>query len=250
METPFAIRFNNIKLQVKRLYTRADPSHQTQFSGLEDVSFVLRGGECVHLQSAVPSADRLLLNALLGQTPIEAGAIWVDHQGQWLNFPQLPHRQAARVQAHTIGYLGSSDGLRSGSTAMDCVLKRLLELGYSRSQADGDSRHVLDWVGLPRRLWHSPLADLPLDKLHQVNLARTFAVAYSVIVVDLPLDQFDPANQQRLQALVDYRKAQDTCFIGRFPKASLGVCDRTLSIYAPTPVPIGATASNIAVHSC
>ncbi|MEM9265738.1 MAG: hypothetical protein AAGA46_09455 [Cyanobacteria bacterium P01_F01_bin.13] len=249
METPFAIRYNNIKLQVERLYKSADQANMAQFPGLEDVSFVLRGGECVHLQSFVPSADRLLLDALLGHVRIEAGAIWVDHQGQWLNLPQLPQRQAVRVQA--IGYLGVSDSLRSGSTAMDCVLNKLLELGFSRTQADGHSRHVLDWVGLPRRLWHRALADLPLAGLHQVNLARTFAVDYGVIVVDLPMNHFDPANQRRLLELVDYRKAQNTCFIGRFEQADLRqqMCDRNLSVYVPTRVPIGAAANSIAVPS-
>lgn len=239
METPFAIRYHNIKLQVERLYKSADRPSEQPFLGLEDVSFILKGGECIHLESPVPSANRLLLEALIGHTRIEAGAIWVDHQGQWLNLPQLSHRQIGQIQAQTIGYLGRSEALRPLPSVMNCVLSPLLDLGFSRTQAEGHGRHVLDWVGLPRRLWRKSPAELTLAELHQVNLARTFAVDYSIVVIDLPLAHLDPANQKRLIELIDYRKAQDSCFIGRFDPADLRseICDRNLSIHIPTPIP-------------
>ena len=125
----------------------------------------------------------------------------------------------------------------------DCVLTKLLQLGLSRAQAESHSRHVLDWMGIPRRLWHQAPSNLPLTTLHQVNLASTFAVDYSVIVIALPLSQLDSANQTRLLELIDYRKAKDTCFIGRFDQDELRtrVCDRSLSIHAPTPISIDKT---------
>ncbi|MBE9070792.1 hypothetical protein IQ260_29575, partial [Leptolyngbya cf. ectocarpi LEGE 11479] len=237
METPFAIRYHNIKLQVERLYQSADQAQISWSPGLEDVSFVLKGGECVHLDSAIPSANRLLLTALAGQTRIEAGAIWIDHHGQWLNLPQLAPRQISQIQAQTIGYLGPSADLRSAPTGMHCVLTKLIELGFSRSQAEAQARHVLDWVGLPRRLWQKTPEDLSLAELHQVNLARTFAVDYSIVVIDLSFEQLDPANQRRLLELIAYRKALDSCFIGHFGQDELyrEICDRSLSIHAPTP---------------
>ena len=236
METPFEIRYNNIKLKVERLYKSADRLDDTRFPGLEDISFTLKGGECVHLQSYVPSASKLLLEALTGHIRIDAGAIWVDHQGQWLNLPQLSQRQVRLIQAHTIGYLGQSEPLRSAATIIDCVSHPLTEAGCSRAQAEAQSRHILDWVGLPRRLWHQAPKHLTLTELHQVNLARTFVVDYSVIVINLPLAQLDPANQMRLLRLIAYRKAQDVCFIGRFDQEELRaqICDRNLSIYVPT----------------
>lgn len=251
METPFEIRYNNIKLQVERLYKSADGPGTDRFPGLEDVSFSLKGGECVHLRNSVPLANQLLLAALMGRTRIDAGAIWVEHQGQWLNLPQLSHRQAGQIQARTIGYLGQSEALRSKATAMDCVLHQLIALEFSREQAEAHTRHVLDWVGLPRRLWHRAPADLPLAELHQVNLARTFAIDYSVIVIDLPIEHIDPANQRRLLELIAYRKAQGTCFIGHFEHKDLWrqICDRSLAIHSHAPIPTAVAADNIAVHS-
>jgi alpha-D-ribose 1-methylphosphonate 5-triphosphate synthase subunit PhnL len=249
MDTPFEIRYNNIKLQVERLYKSAEQSSKERFPGLEDVSFTLKGGECVHLHSYTPSATKLLLAALMGHIRIDAGAIWIEHQGQWLNLPQLPHRQASKIQASTIGYLGRSEALRAESTVMDCVSTRLLELGFSHTQAEGHSRHVLDWVGLPRRLWHREPKQLTLAELHQVNLARTFAIDYSVIVIDLPIDHFDLVNHMRLLKLIEYRKAQDTCFIGCFGHNDLlkQICDRHLSIHVP--IPITAAVGNTVHHS-
>ncbi len=175
----------------------------------------------------------------------------VDHQSQWLNLPQLSHRQTDQIQTRTIGYLGSSEALRGESTVIDCVSTQLLGLGFSHTQAEGHSRHVLDWVGLPRRLWQREPKHLPLTELHQVNLAHTFAVDYSVIIIDLPVDHFDVANQRRLLKLITYRKTQDTCFIGCFREYDLRqqICDRNFSIQGPTPIPIAATASSTARRS-
>ena len=251
METPFAIRYHNIKLQVERLYKSSNRPSENSLPGLEDVSFTLRGGECVHLHSSVPSANRLLLDALMGHTRIDAGAIWIDHQGQWLNLPQLSHRRAGQIQARTIGYLGSSEALRSESTVMACMLKPLLELEFSKPQAEDHSRHILDWVGFPRRLWYTAAKQLNLAQLHQVNLARTFAVDYTVIVIDLPIAQLDQANQRRLLNLIDYRKAQGTCFIGRFEQDNLRekICDRNLSIRVPIPIPTHAVTNSTVARS-
>ena len=181
-------------------------------------------------------ANKLLLATLAGHHRIDAGAIWIEHQGQWLDLPQLSHRQARLTRAHTIGYLGPSEPLHSTLTAIDCVSQPLIALGSSRPQAEGQSRQILDWVGLPRRRWHPATTELTLAELHQVNLARTFVVDYSVIVVDLPLAQLDSANQARLLKLIDYRKAQNVCFIGQFDQENLRkqVCDRNLSIAVPT----------------
>ncbi|MGD1951759.1 MAG: ATP-binding cassette domain-containing protein [Leptolyngbyaceae cyanobacterium] len=234
METPFEIRYNNIKLQVERLYKSANRLDDTKFPGLEDISFTLKGGECVHLHSYEPAANKLLLDTLTGRIRLDAGAIWVEHQGQWLNLPQLSPRQTRLLQA--IGYLGPSELLCSASTVIGCVSQPQIELGVSRTQAEEQSHHILDWVGLPRRLWHRAPKQLAPAELHQVNLARTFAVDHSIIVIDLPLTQLDPANQTRLLKLIAYRKAQDVCFIGQFDQEDLRtqICDRTLSIYVPT----------------
>ena len=240
MEIPFSIRYHNIKLKVERLYKTSNQPGKSLFPGIEDISFVLKGGECIHLKSPGPWMNTLLLEALAGHTRIDAGAIWVAHQDQWLNLHQLSQRQIGRIQAQTIGYLTPSEALQSQATVVDCVLTKLLDLGLSRAQADSHSRHVLDWMGIPRRLWHQSSSNLPLTTLHQVNLARTFAVDYSIIVIALPLSQLDHANQMRLLELIDYRKAKDACFIGRFDQDDLRnrVCDRSLSIHAPTPIVI------------
>lgn len=238
MEIPFSVRYNNIKLEVERLYKTSNQPKKRLFSGLEDISFRIKGGECIHLRSSVPWASQLLLNTLTGDTSIEAGAIWVHHQNQWLNLPQLSPRQVSQIHAQTIGYLGPSENLRSQATVLDCVLTKLIVLGVSRSQADAQSRQILDWVGLPRCLWHKAPAHLSLSELHQVNLARTFAADYSIVVIGLPISQLDSANQMRLLELIEYRKAKDTCFIGRFDQDALRVrvCDRSLSIHVPTPI--------------
>lgn len=240
MEIPFSIRYNNIKLKVERLYKTSNQPGKSLFPGIEDVSFELKGGECIHLKSPGPWMNTLLLESLAGRTSIDAGAIWVAHQDRWLNLHQVSQRQISQIQAQTIGYLAPSETLRSQATVIDCVLTKLLCLGLSRTQAESHSRHVLDWMGIPRRLWHQAPGDLPLATLHQVNLASTFAVDYSIIIIALPLSQLDPASQTRLLELIDYRKAKDTCFIGRFDQDDLRyrVCDRSLSIHAPTPISI------------
>ncbi|MEO0867278.1 MAG: hypothetical protein AAFY17_02295 [Cyanobacteria bacterium J06642_11] len=243
MEIPFSIRYNNVKLKVERLYKTSTRSSKRLFSGLEDISFILRGGECIHLKSPVPWANQLLLETLTGHTQIEAGAIWVNHQDEWLNLSQLSQRRTNQVHTQTIGYLQPpNDILRAYPTVLDCVLTNFLSLGLLRRQADAQSRHILDWVGLPRRLWYKAPTELSLAELQQVNLARTFAVDYSIIVIGLPISQLTPDNQAKLVELIEHRKAQGTSFIGRFDQshARKRVCDRSLDIHVPTPISAAA----------
>lgn len=54
MEIPFEIRYHNIKLRVERLYKSTELPAEKRFPGLEDVTFTLKGGECVHLCSSSP----------------------------------------------------------------------------------------------------------------------------------------------------------------------------------------------------
>ncbi|NEQ48988.1 MAG: hypothetical protein F6K11_02485 [Leptolyngbya sp. SIO3F4] len=144
MNIPFSIRYNNIKLRVERLYKTSDQPGKSLFPGIEDLSFDLKGGECVHLKSPGPWVNTLLLNALAGNTRIDAGAIWTEYQDQWVNLPQLSQRQISQIQKHTIGYLQRSDNLYSqpSITILDCVLSKLLDLGFSRTAAEGHSRRI------------------------------------------------------------------------------------------------------------
>ncbi|MBX2862762.1 MAG: hypothetical protein KTR27_04340 [Leptolyngbyaceae cyanobacterium MAG.088] len=240
MEIPFSIRYNNIKLKVERLYKTSDQPGKSLFPGIEDLSFNLKGGECVHLKSPGPWVNTLLLNALAGRTRIDAGAIWVEHQRQWLNLPQLSARQMGQIQTQTIGYFPRSETLKSHLSVLDCILAKFLDLEFSRADADRQCRRVLDWLGISRRLWDKPLADLPMTTLHQVNLACTFAVDYAIIVFEPPISQLDQANQALLLELIGYRKEKGTCFIGRFDQAEVRgrVCDRNLCIQVPTPTSV------------
>ena len=236
MDIPFSIRYNNIKLKVERLYKTSDQPGKSLFPGIEDLSFDLQSGECVHLKSPGPWVNTLLLKALAGHTRIDAGAIWLEHQDQWVNLPQLSHRHLSQIQTHTIGYLQRSETLRSNLSVLDCVQAKYLDLDFSRTEAESHSRRVLDWIGLSRRLWSETTANLPLATLHQVNLARTFAMDYSIIVIEPPISQLDQPNQALLLELIAYRKEQGTCFIGRFDQAEVRaqVCDRSLCIHVPT----------------
>ena len=40
-------------------------------------------------------------------------------------------------------YLGQSEALRSEATVMHCVLNQLIELGFSREQAEADRKSVV-----------------------------------------------------------------------------------------------------------
>lgn len=219
MALPFAVSYYDLRLKADRLYITGNP-------GLEQVSLLMKGGETVALASPDSAADRLFLQVLGGQRRADAGSIWVAHRDSWLDLMELPERQRKTVYGQTVGYLGPGEAL-DASTPVDIVSSGLRLAGLAPPQVEQRGREVMDWVGIPRRLWQRPVAGLDRPVQEQMMLARTFAIDYRVIVVGLDLTTLADKNRTRLWQLMAHRRNQGTSFIGRFAGEKIA-CDRTV----------------------
>ncbi len=217
----------------------ADQLHKTftlhhqggaQIPVLAGTTLTVQAGECVALQGPSGSGKSTFMRSLYANYRIDQGAIWVKHQGDWVNLPQLPAHQLLAVRQQTIGYVSQFLRVIPRVPALEVAAEPLLDLGVEPESARDKICQLFTQLNLPERLWHLSPTTFSGGEKQRVNIARAFAVNYPVMLLDEPTSALDAANREVVMALIAARKAQGCAMVGIFHDDEVRerVCDRTL----------------------
>jgi len=221
---------NDVRLKIDRIFKGVTRQGEQGVALVNDLSLTLQAGDCVGLTGPSLIAKTVLLQILQGQSRVDAGAIWIANDGQWINLAQLSRLQLQSVCHQTVGYLGQVLPTSPRATAFEMVLDPLLERGNPRRAARETASRLLTQVNVPRRLWR--VSPMQFSKVEQqrVNVARTFAVDYPVYVLNAPMMHLTPSDRLPLLELIEQHKNGGSAFIGLFhdQELQLRACTRTL----------------------
>ncbi len=197
---------------------------------LEGVSLTVQAGECVALQGPSGSGKSTLMRSLYANYRIDKGSIWVKHQGNWVDLPQLPPHQLLDVRQHTIGYVSQFLRVIPRVPALEVAAEPLLELGIDPDIAYDKIRLLFTQLNLPERLWQLSPTTFSGGEKQRVNIARAFSVNYPILLLDEPTSALDAANRDVVMQLIEARKAQGCAMVGIFHDDEVRerVCDRIL----------------------
>jgi alpha-D-ribose 1-methylphosphonate 5-triphosphate synthase subunit PhnL len=223
----------------KQAVIHADQIHKTftlhhqggaQIPVLTGTTLTVQAGECVALQGPSGSGKSTFMRSLYANYRIDHGAIWVKHQGDWVNLPQLPAHQLLAVRQQTIGYVSQFLRVIPRVPALEVAADPLLDLGVDLESARDTIRQLFTQLNLPERLWHLSPTTFSGGEKQRVNIARAFAVNYPVLLLDEPTSALDAANRDVVMNLIEARKAQGCAMVGIFHDDEVRerVCDRTL----------------------
>jgi alpha-D-ribose 1-methylphosphonate 5-triphosphate synthase subunit PhnL len=198
---------------------------------LEKVSLAINAGECVALLGPSGSGKSTFMRSLYANYRIDAGAIWVKHQGHWVNLPQLSPRQLLDVRQHTIGYVSQFLRVIPRVSALEVAAEPLMDLGVDPKIAQDKIRYLFSQLNLPERLWHLSPTTFSGGEKQRVNIARAFSVNYPILLLDEPTSALDAANREVVMQLIEARKAQGCAMVGIFHDDEVRerVCDRALA---------------------
>lgn len=201
-----------------------------QIPVLMGTTLTVQAGECVALQGPSGSGKSTFMRSLYANYRIDQGAIWVKHQGDWVNLPQLPAHQLLAVRQQTIGYVSQFLRVIPRVPALAVAAEPLLDAGTDPEAAHDTIRQLFTQLNLPERLWHLSPTTFSGGEKQRVNIARAFAVNYPVLLLDEPTSALDAANRDVVMALIEARKAQGCAMVGIFHDDEVRerVCDRTL----------------------
>ena len=197
---------------------------------LAGVSLTVQAGECVALQGPSGSGKSTLMRSLYANYRIDKGSIWVNHQGDWVDLPQLPPHQLLDVRQHTIGYVSQFLRVIPRVPALEVAVEPLLELGIDPEIADDKIRSLFTQLNLPERLWPLSPTTFSGGEKQRVNIARAFAVNYPILLLDEPTSALDAVNRNVVMQLIEARKVQGCAMVGIFHDDEVRerVCDRVL----------------------
>ncbi|NEZ56092.1 phosphonate C-P lyase system protein PhnL [Adonisia turfae] len=219
-------------LQADRLHKSFVLHHQgsVNLPVLEGVSLTVNPGECVALQGASGSGKSTFMRSLYANYRVDSGSIWVKHQGEWVDLPQLEAHKLIEVRQYTLGYVSQFLRVIPRVPALEVAAEPLMELGLDTDKAKDKVRDLFSRLNLPERLWELSPTTFSGGEKQRVNIARAFSMDYPILLLDEPTSALDAANRDVVMRLIEERKAQGCAMVGIFHDDEVRerVCDRTL----------------------
>jgi len=202
---------------------------------------VLRGlalevmpGECLALTGPSGCGKSTLLRCLYGNYRPPPGSVHVRHRGEWLDVGAADPRDVVDLRRHTLGHVSQFLRAVPRVPAVELVAEPLLRLGHVPEAARARAEALLARLRLPQRLWSLPPATFSGGEQQRVNIARGFAAAHPVLLLDEPTASLDAANRERVVGLIRRALEGGTAIVGIFHDESVrnAVATRELDLQA------------------
>jgi alpha-D-ribose 1-methylphosphonate 5-triphosphate synthase subunit PhnL len=199
-------------------------------SVLEDISFDIKGGECVALTGASGSGKSTFMRCLYGNYRVDSGSIWVKHEGEWVDLTQTEPHQLLAIRQTTIGYVSQFLRVIPRVAALDVAAEPLLELGMEAAEAREKAAQMFARLNLPERLWSVSPTTFSGGEKQRVNISRALLINYPILLLDEPTSALDTTNTRVVIDLLQERKAAGCAMIGIFHDHEVltQVCNRKL----------------------
>jgi alpha-D-ribose 1-methylphosphonate 5-triphosphate synthase subunit PhnL len=199
---------------------------------LRDVSLTLHAGECVALAGPSGAGKSTLMRCLYGNYGCDAGQIHLRHHGAMLDIVPADARAMRAVRRDTLGYVSQFLRVIPRVSSLDIVAEPMRARGLPPEEARARAAALLTRLNMPPALHGLPPATFSGGEQQRVNLARGFAAAHPVLLLDEPTASLDAANAEVVIALIEEAKEAGRAIIGIFHDLPVRdrVADRLLHI--------------------
>ncbi|HKK30687.1 MAG TPA: phosphonate C-P lyase system protein PhnL [Alphaproteobacteria bacterium] len=167
-----------------------------------EISFTVSPGECVVLTGPSGSGKSTLLRSLYANYLPDAGRVSVRHRDSWVDMVSAEPRQVLAVRRETMGYVSQFLRVIPRVPTLDIVAEPLLAQGVAQDAATVRAKELLARLALPERLWSVPPATFSGGEQQRVNIARSFARSYPVLLLDEPTASLDATNRETVVSLI------------------------------------------------
>lgn len=193
---------------------------------LKGVDLHVVSGETLVLCGPSGAGKTTFLRAINGLEPIDGGSITIDGCPVW------PSKRGARELKGKVGMLFQHFNLFDHLSALDniCLAPRQV-LGVSKAEAERRALELLDDLGLAGKGAHHP-SQLSGGEKQRVALARCLAMKPSVMLLDEPTSELDPARTAQIAELVRKLKRSNvaTIIVSHDQQFAYEVADRMVSL--------------------
>lgn len=200
---------------------------------LTGVSLSVGAGECVALTGASGSGKSTLMRMIYGNYRARSGAIRVAG----IDVASAEPREIIALRKQTLGYVSQFLRVVPRVPTLDVVSEPLLAVGQPRDAAQDRACDLLSRLNIPKRLWGLSPTTFSGGEQQRVNIARGFAHAYPVMLLDEPTASLDAINRCVVMSLIDEAKKRGAAIVGIFHDevARSALCDREIDVSSFTP---------------
>lgn len=196
-------------------------------------SLAVSSGECVALVGESGAGKSTLMRMIYGNYLTASGRIMVGDVDVATALP----RDIIQLRRDTLGYVSQFLRVVPRVSTLDVVAEPLLSTGTSKDDAIAQAKLLLDRLNIPQRLWGLSPTTFSGGEQQRVNIARGFAYAYPVLLLDEPTASLDPVNRATVLEMIAEAKDRGAAIVGIFHDhaARETVCDRQLDVTQFTP---------------
>ncbi|WP_156761193.1 ATP-binding cassette domain-containing protein [Microbacterium karelineae] len=190
-----------------------------RFQALDGVSLDIRPGETVGLVGESGSGKTTIGRAILGLVPASAGRITFDGR----DITRLPARERRELAKDIqVVFQDPYTSLNPSMTIADILAEPLLIQGWTRNDAYGRVRELLDRVHLPSDASSRLPREFSGGQRQRIAIARAIALGPRLIICDEPVSALDLTTQARvLDLLVELQEDTGAAYL--FVSHDLGV---------------------------
>ena len=205
----------------------------TRIPVMEGAALEVRPGECVGLVGSSGAGKSTLMRMIWGNYLAASGSIRIAGH----DIVGADPREILSIRRATLGYVSQFLRVVPRVPTLDVVAEPLLSLGHGEEAARERAAALLARLNIPQRLWSLSPTTFSGGEQQRVNIARGFAHAFPVLLLDDPTASLDVANREVVLDLILEAKARGAAILGIFhdQAARDRVCDRLVDVAAFTP---------------
>lgn len=190
-------------------------------------------GECVGLIGRSGAGKSTLMRMIQGNYLAAGGSIRIAGT----EIVNAEPRIISALRRTTLGHVSQFLRVVPRVPTLEVVAEPLLALGTPAEEARSRAATLLARLNIPKRLWGLSPTTFSGGEQQRVNIARGFAHAYPVLLLDEPTASLDAQNREVVLTLIEEAKARGAAILGIFhdEPARARVCDRLVDVTGFTP---------------
>jgi alpha-D-ribose 1-methylphosphonate 5-triphosphate synthase subunit PhnL len=204
------------------------------------VSFQVAAGECAVLAGPSGIGKSSILRMVFGNYACDHGAILITDDGTQIDVARATPRQVLALRRTAMSYVSQFLRVIPRVGALDIVAEAARAAGHAPEQALSRARTLLARLNVPERLWPLPPATFSGGEQQRVNVARGFASARPLLLLDEPTASLDAANRAVVVSLIKEHVSGGGAALGIFhdDDVRLAVAGRVIDVtrFAVTPL--------------
>jgi alpha-D-ribose 1-methylphosphonate 5-triphosphate synthase subunit PhnL len=225
---------NRLMIDVRSLAKAFTLHHQggARLPVLDATDLQVAAGECVVLRGPSGAGKSSLLRCIYGNYLAQAGEVYVRGSDGWIDVASAPARHILELRRTHLGYVSQFLRAIPRVPAEQVVAQPAIDAGTPADAALERARLTLARLNIPENLWHLPPATFSGGEQQRVNVARAFARAFPILLLDEPTASLDAANRDVVVELVDAARDRGAAIVGIFhdPRVREAVATRIFDL--------------------